>query len=76
MFRGCPELSMSSVVVSEVRELSLTELPMESWMTHMPCALWDSPLYHLAIPGRFHTLTVFMKLVRCRLNVTGIMSVV
>lgn len=45
------ELSMSSVV-SGVSELSLGELPMESWMSHLPCALWDTPLYHLAIPGR------------------------
>lgn len=31
---------------------SLDELPMESWMSHLPRALWDTPLYHLAIPGR------------------------
>ena len=43
---------MSSVVVSGRSELSLRELPMESWMSHLPCALWDTPLYHLAIPGR------------------------
>lgn len=43
---------MSSVVVSGRSELSLGELPMESWMSHLPCALWDIPLYHLAIPGR------------------------
>lgn len=43
---------MSSVVVSHLGELSLGELPMESWMSHLPCALWDTPLYHLAIPGR------------------------
>lgn len=46
------ELSMSSVVVSGQSELSLRRLPMESWMSHLPCALWDTPLYHLAIPGR------------------------
>lgn len=46
------ELSMSSVVVPGMSELSLGELPMESWMSHLPCALWDIPLYHLAIPGR------------------------
>lgn len=33
-------------------EPSLGELPMESWMSHLPCALWDIPLSHLAIPGR------------------------
>lgn len=43
---------MSSVVVSGRSELSLGELPMEGWMSHLPCALWDIPLYHLAIPGR------------------------
>lgn len=42
------ELSMSGC-----SELSLGELPMESWMSHLPCALWDTPLYHLAIPGRY-----------------------
>lgn len=38
--------------MSGVREPSLAELPMESWMSHLPCALWDTPLYHLAIPGK------------------------
>lgn len=38
--------------MSGCSELSLRELPMESWMSHLPCALWDTPLYHLAIPGR------------------------
>lgn len=32
-------------------EGSLAEMPMESWMAHLPCALWDTPLHHLAIPG-------------------------
>lgn len=41
---------MSSV--SGWSEPSLGELPMESWMSHLPCALWDIPLSHLAIPGR------------------------
>lgn len=41
---------MSSV--SGMSEPSLRELPMENWMSHLPCALWDTPLYHLAIPGR------------------------
>lgn len=45
-----PELSMSSVCGWS--EPSLGELPMESWMSHLPCALWDIPLSHLAIPGR------------------------
>ncbi|XP_068448882.1 uncharacterized protein [Clinocottus analis] len=37
--------------------LSLEELPMESWMSHLPCALWDTPLYHLAIPGSHNAVT-------------------
>uniref|UniRef100_A0AAZ3RSK2 Phosphatidylinositol-specific phospholipase C, X domain containing 1 n=1 Tax=Oncorhynchus tshawytscha TaxID=74940 RepID=A0AAZ3RSK2_ONCTS len=41
---------MSSEVVSEV-QVSLKELPMDSWMDHLPCALWDVPLRNLAIPG-------------------------
>ncbi|XP_024135100.1 PI-PLC X domain-containing protein 1 [Oryzias melastigma] len=48
---------MSSVVVSGRSELSLGELPMESWMSHLPCALWDIPLYHLAIPGSHNAIT-------------------
>ncbi|XP_034557455.1 PI-PLC X domain-containing protein 1 [Notolabrus celidotus] len=47
----------SSVVVSGAREPSLGELPMESWMSHLPCALWDIPLYHLAIPGSHNAIT-------------------
>ncbi|XP_030290435.1 PI-PLC X domain-containing protein 1 isoform X2 [Sparus aurata] len=38
-------------------EPSLGELPMESWMSHLPCALWDTPLYHLAIPGSHNAIT-------------------
>lgn len=45
-----PELSMSSVCGWS--EPSLAELPMDSWMSHLPGALWDIPLSHLAIPGR------------------------
>lgn len=56
-FDQTPELRMSSVVVSGVRELRLGELPMDSWMTHLPCALWDIPLYHLAIPGSHNAIT-------------------
>nr|XP_040039566.1 PI-PLC X domain-containing protein 1 [Gasterosteus aculeatus aculeatus] len=36
---------------------SLDELPMESWMSHLPRALWDTPLYHLAIPGSHNAIT-------------------
>uniref|UniRef100_A0A672HAH8 Phosphatidylinositol-specific phospholipase C, X domain containing 1 n=1 Tax=Salarias fasciatus TaxID=181472 RepID=A0A672HAH8_SALFA len=35
----------------------LMKLPMESWMSHLPCALWDTPLYHLAIPGSHNAIT-------------------
>ncbi|XP_056894760.1 PI-PLC X domain-containing protein 1 [Takifugu flavidus] len=38
-------------------EPSLGELPMESWMSHLPCALWDIPLSHLAIPGSHNAIT-------------------
>ncbi|CAG5862032.1 unnamed protein product [Menidia menidia] len=48
---------MSSVAVSGRSELSLRELPMESWMAHLPCALWDTPLYQLAIPGSHNAIT-------------------
>ncbi|XP_029904673.1 PI-PLC X domain-containing protein 1 isoform X1 [Myripristis murdjan] len=49
---------MSSVVVSEVNELTdLTDLPMDSWMAHLPCALWDIPLCNLAIPGSHNAIT-------------------
>lgn len=36
-------------------EGSLAELPMDSWMAHLPSALWDTPLHHLAIPGEVAT---------------------
>ncbi|XP_017278905.1 PI-PLC X domain-containing protein 1 isoform X2 [Kryptolebias marmoratus] len=42
---------------SAVSELSLRGLPMESWMSHLPCALWDTPLHHLAIPGSHNAIT-------------------
>lgn len=48
---------MSSVVVSEVKEVSLKLLPMESWMSHLPCALWDLPLWDMAIPGSHNAIT-------------------
>ncbi|XP_037627018.1 PI-PLC X domain-containing protein 1 isoform X2 [Sebastes umbrosus] len=43
---------MSSSVVSR-----LGDLPMDSWMSHLPPALWDTPLYHLAIPGSHNAVT-------------------
>uniref|UniRef100_A0A4W5LQM8 Phosphatidylinositol-specific phospholipase C, X domain containing 1 n=1 Tax=Hucho hucho TaxID=62062 RepID=A0A4W5LQM8_9TELE len=47
---------MSSEVESEV-QVSLKELPMDSWMDHLPCALWDVPLRNLAIPGSHNAIT-------------------
>lgn len=68
----------SSVVMSGLRELSLGELPMETWMSHLPCALWDTPLYHLAIPGRlpYHITACCVEVVRrmffsCSVGVSG-----
>ncbi|XP_005732467.1 PI-PLC X domain-containing protein 1 [Pundamilia nyererei] len=43
--------------MSGLSEPSLMELPMESWMSHLPCALWDVPLFHLAIPGSHNAIT-------------------
>lgn len=62
-----PELNMSSVAVSGQSEVSLRKLPMESWMSHLPSALWDTPLYHLAIPGRLkqHTTDLTMSWIVC-----------
>lgn len=45
-----PELRMSSVCGDS--EVSLGGLPMDSWMARLPCALWDTPLHQLAIPGK------------------------
>ncbi|XP_035763452.1 PI-PLC X domain-containing protein 1 isoform X2 [Neolamprologus brichardi] len=43
--------------MSGLSEPSLMELPMESWMSRLPCALWDIPLFHLAIPGSHNAIT-------------------
>ncbi|KAG7457393.1 PI-PLC X domain-containing protein 1-like [Solea senegalensis] len=43
---------MSSVMMSH-----FSDLPMDSWMTHLPPALWDTPIYHLAIPGSHNAIT-------------------
>ncbi|XP_061895291.1 PI-PLC X domain-containing protein 1 isoform X1 [Entelurus aequoreus] len=43
--------------MSAERRHSLGAVPMESWMTHMPPALWDTPLCHLAIPGSHNAIT-------------------
>ncbi|XP_023656800.1 PI-PLC X domain-containing protein 1-like [Paramormyrops kingsleyae] len=36
---------------------SLSDLPADSWMSHLPSALWDMPLCNLAIPGSHNTIT-------------------
>ncbi|XP_036396968.1 PI-PLC X domain-containing protein 1-like [Megalops cyprinoides] len=36
---------------------SLRDLPTGNWMSHLPRALWDVPLCHLAIPGSHNTVT-------------------
>lgn len=43
--------------MSSVSGVSLGQLPMESWMSHLPSALWDTPLYQLAIPGSHNAIT-------------------
>lgn len=48
---------MSSVRVSGMSEWSLSELPLDRWMSHLPPPLWDVPLYHLAIPGSHNAIT-------------------
>lgn len=52
LHQTCAELELRMSSVCGGSELSLGELPMESWMSRLPCALWDIPLFHLAIPGR------------------------
>lgn len=74
------EFRMSSV--SGGSEVRLGELPMENWMSHLPCALWDIPLDHLAIPGQppcDRTLRTMMKLLiirvlMCVFSIPTIMS--
>ncbi|KAL1023416.1 hypothetical protein UPYG_G00040570 [Umbra pygmaea] len=43
-------------IVSDVQS-SLKELPLDSWMGSMPSALWDVPLWNLAIPGSHNAIT-------------------
>ncbi|XP_070402003.1 uncharacterized protein [Nothobranchius furzeri] len=52
-----PKCNMSSVAASKQSGVSFRGLPMESWMSHLPCALWDTPLFHLAIPGSHNAIT-------------------
>lgn len=54
---GVQTLVMSSKIESRLSEPSLGHLPMENWMSHLPSALWDTPLYHLAIPGSHNAIT-------------------
>ncbi|KAM8890437.1 PI-PLC X domain-containing protein 1 [Synchiropus picturatus] len=35
----------------------LADPSMEDWMSHLPTALWDTPLCHLAIPGSHNAIT-------------------
>ncbi|XP_076134666.1 PI-PLC X domain-containing protein 1 isoform X2 [Alosa pseudoharengus] len=48
---------MSSVVLSEVCEVPLKDLPLDNWMAHLPNALWDIPLCNLSIPGSHNAIT-------------------
>ncbi|XP_061634246.1 PI-PLC X domain-containing protein 1 [Phyllopteryx taeniolatus] len=41
----------------EPSSASLGDLPTDSWMSRLPPALWDTPLYHLAIPGSHNAIT-------------------
>ncbi|KAL7891365.1 hypothetical protein AOLI_G00008410 [Acnodon oligacanthus] len=50
-------LKMSSTTLSEVTQTPLTDLPMDSWMSHLPNALWDIPLFNLTIPGSHNAIT-------------------
>ncbi|XP_052414345.1 PI-PLC X domain-containing protein 1 [Carassius gibelio] len=44
-------------MTSESFQLSLSELPMDNWMAHLPSALWDTPLCYMAIPGSHNAIT-------------------
>ncbi|KAL4656865.1 PI-PLC X domain-containing protein 1-like isoform X1 [Arapaima gigas] len=48
---------MSAVEPSMGDNGSLRDLPPDSWMSHLPHALWDLPLCNLAIPGSHNTVT-------------------
>ncbi|XP_036426607.1 PI-PLC X domain-containing protein 1 [Colossoma macropomum] len=48
---------MSSTTLSEVTQTPLIDLPMDSWMSHLPNALWDIPLFNLTIPGSHNAIT-------------------
>ncbi|XP_076870858.1 PI-PLC X domain-containing protein 1 [Brachyhypopomus gauderio] len=48
---------MSSMTLSEVTQMSLKDLPMDNWMTHLPDVLWDIPLSNLSIPGSHNAIT-------------------
>ncbi|XP_034036500.1 PI-PLC X domain-containing protein 1 [Thalassophryne amazonica] len=44
-------------VLVMVSRMSLGDLPMDSWMSQLPRALWDIPLYQLTIPGSHNAIT-------------------
>uniref|UniRef100_A0A672QP94 Phosphatidylinositol-specific phospholipase C, X domain containing 1 n=1 Tax=Sinocyclocheilus grahami TaxID=75366 RepID=A0A672QP94_SINGR len=44
-------------MTSEVSQVSLSELPMDNWMAHLPSALWETPLCYMAIPGSHNAMT-------------------
>ncbi|KAL7832758.1 hypothetical protein SRHO_G00297760 [Serrasalmus rhombeus] len=48
---------MSSTTLSEVTQTPLKDLPVDSWMSHLPSALWDIPLFNLTIPGSHNAIT-------------------
>ncbi|XP_017576289.1 PI-PLC X domain-containing protein 1 [Pygocentrus nattereri] len=48
---------MSSTTLSEVSQTPLKDLPVDSWMSHLPNALWDIPLFNLTIPGSHNAIT-------------------
>ncbi|XP_018584809.1 PI-PLC X domain-containing protein 1-like [Scleropages formosus] len=56
--------------MSEVNR-SLGELPTDSWMSHLPEALQEVPLFHLAIPGSHNTVTYCLdKSIRSPVDLT------
>ncbi|XP_051986078.1 PI-PLC X domain-containing protein 1-like isoform X1 [Xyrauchen texanus] len=44
-------------MATEVSQVSLSELPMDNWMAHLPSELWDTPLCYMTIPGSHNSLT-------------------
>ncbi|XP_062854225.1 PI-PLC X domain-containing protein 1 [Trichomycterus rosablanca] len=46
-----------SETIPEDSQMSIMDLPMDRWMTHLPSELWDIPLWNLAIPGSHNAIT-------------------